>query len=183
MEVPIKMFISQSEINEVLTKDNQTTAYIILQNNVLIQKHLDLIKENHELINQTEELTSYTDRLEKSKICLQGYVRNEHDLVLKYKKLYKIQNTTQSEIYTECIIMHAVPITLFIITPFIAYFFHVYMLMIVYITSIVAYTIIIGCSYKYINDLKKSNIITFIIEDIKKTTQSNVYLDDLIDNI
>ena len=42
----------------ILTKDNQTTAYIILQNNVLIQKHLDLIKENHELINVTQVVLS-----------------------------------------------------------------------------------------------------------------------------
>ena len=181
-EIPIKMFISQSEINEVMKKDDQVTAYIILQNNILIQKQIELIKENCEIINQKEELEMYTDRLEKSKICLQGYVRNEHELVLKYKTLYDLQNRVYNEFCTEFVITHVVPFTLFTIMPFIL-FINVYMLMMVYIVSLITHVLIIGCSYKYINGLKKSKKITEILDEIKKISQSNVYIDDLIDNI
>ena len=181
-EIPIKMFISQPEMNEVMKKDDQVTAYIILQNNILIQKQIELIKQNDELINQSEELNSYTDRLEKSKICLQGYVRNEHDTVLKYKMLYDLQNNVYNEFCTEFVITHTVPVIMFVITPFIL-FIHMYVLIMVYIISVITHAVIIGCSYKYINGLKKSKKIVEILDEIKKTTQSNIYIDDLIDNI
>lgn len=181
----IKMFISQPEIDEVMKKDDQATAYIILQNSVLVQKTMDLIKEKDTIEQEKEELESYNDRLEKTRTCLQGYVRNEHDMVLKYKKLYEFERNMYVEYRNEFMITQIVPIIVFIIGLFgrTIYTLNIYFTSTVYIGFLSAYLVIIYSTNEYLYNKRHCKEIKEILEDIAKTTQSNTYIDDLIDNM
>ena len=181
----IKMFISQPEIDEVMKKDDQVTAYIIHQNSVLVQKTMDLIKEKDAIEDEKDELESYNDRLEKTRTCLQGYVRNEHDMALKYKKLYEFERSMYVEYRKEFIITQLVPLLMFIIGLFgrTVCNLNIYFISTLYIILVSTYLLIIYSTNEYLYDKRHSKEIKEILEDITKTTQSNTYIDDLIDNM
>jgi hypothetical protein len=181
----IKMFLSQSEIDEVMKKDDNATAYIIQQNSVLVQRNMDLIQKCNELENEKEELESFNDRLEKTRTCLQGYVRNEHDMVIKYKKLYEYQNNTFNVYHREFIYTQSIPIIMFILTLFGKYLYNInYMFLVtVNVLFMSFHCLIIYSTYIYLHKIRNTREIKEILEDIVKTKQSNSYIDDLIDNM
>lgn len=185
-EIPeIKMFISQPEIDTILKKDDQATAYIIHQNSVLTQRIMDLTDELNTLEKEKEEIEMYNERLEKTRTCLQGYVRNEHDMMLKYKQLYTHESSIINSYKYEFAFTQIVPVIIFIISLLCTVFIGVnaYFLGTVYVTLLGGYVTIIYSTYMYLQKKRFSTEINEIIADITKTTQSNVYIDDLIDNM
>ena len=181
----IKMFISQPEIDEVMKKDDNATAYIIQQNSVLVQKNMDLIKKCDDLEKEKEELESYNDRLEKTRTCLQGYVRNEHDMMLKYKKMYDHQNCVYNIYHTEFVHTQIIPVLLFILGFFgkSVYSINNAFLVSLYVSFMVIHLIAIYSTYIYLHQTRNTKEIKEILEDIAKTKQSNSYIDELIDNM
>ena len=181
----IKMFINQSTIDEVMKKDDSSTAYIIQQNSILVQRNMDLIQKCDELEKEKEELESYNDRLEKTRTCLQGYVRNEHDMVLKYKKMYDHQNRVYTIYHPEFVHTQIMPVLLFILGFFGKSVYRTSngFLVSLYVSFMTIHIITIYSTYTYLHKLRNSNVIKEILEDIAKTKQSNSYLDDLIDNM
>ena len=181
----VKMFISKPQIDEVMKKDDQSTAYIIQQNSVLTQKILDLTQELNEMEKEKEEIETYSERLEKTRTCLQGYVRNEHDTMLKYKQLYENEKKMMYLYYNEFLITQIIPLIMFIIVLFgkKLYILNIYFLSTLYIIMASSYVIIIYASHTYLHNNRHTTEIKEIIDTITKTTQSNIYIDDLIDNM
>lgn len=180
----IKMFISQPEIDEVMKKDDNATAYIIQQNSVLVQRTMDLIKQCDELEKEKDELESYNDRLEKTRTCLQGYVRNEHDMALKYKKLYNYQNSVFNMYHEEFMYSQLVPIALLLLGLLVqSVCLNYVFVMSLYIGFVSLHCIIVYSSYVYLHKKRNNEYVKEILEDIAKTKQSNTYIDDLIDSM
>ena len=181
----IKMFISQPEIDEIMKKDDNATAYIIQQNSILVQRNMDLISKYDKVEQEKDELESYNDRLEKTRICLQGYVRNEHDMLLKYKKLYEHQNRVYNVYHSEFMYTQIIPIIIFILSLFGNYLYKINKAFVVtvYISFITFHCIIIYSTYIYLHNTRNTSEIKEILEDIAKTKKSNSYIDDLIDNM
>ena len=161
---PVNLFINQSEIDSsVLNKNDQSTAYIIYQNNHLLQEHLDITNKLTLLITEKEELEEYSSRLEKSKTCLQGYIHNEHyiakitsDVAFVYMDLLKISSV------------------LLFINLFLMLFTFNFTLILIPLTAVLTHAYFIVINRDHVNNL---------LADIKKSKESNIYLDDLIDNI
>jgi len=181
----IKMFISQPEIDEIMKKDDNATAYIIQQNSILVQRNIDLVQKCDELEKDKEELESYNDRLEKTRTCLQGYVRNEHDVVLKYKKLYNSQINTFNTYHSEFIYTQIIPIIMFLMSLFGNYLYNINntILVTLYVAFMTCHCVLIYSTYIYLHQCRNTVEIKEILEDIAKTKQSNSYIDDLIDNM
>lgn len=184
-EVPeIKMFISQPEIDEVMKKDDNATAYIIQQNSVLVQRNMDLNKQCDELEKDKDELESYNDRLEKTRTCLQGYVRNEHDMALKYRKLYEYQKNVFNLYHEEFVYTQFVPLIIFLFGLLVSLYRLNYVFVVtIYIGFGTAHCTLVYGSYIHLHKIRNKTEIKDILEDIAKTKQSNSYIDDLIDNM
>lgn len=88
---PVNMFFSANGSAQGKTaSDKSSEAYIILQNDVLHEKYDTMVKELNEISSEKEDLETDNDRLQKSRICLQGYVKNEYSRAIEYKKQNKI---------------------------------------------------------------------------------------------
>jgi hypothetical protein len=163
-QTPINLFINQSEIDSmVLTKPDQSTAYIINQNNHLLQEFLDITNRITLLINEKEELEEYSSRLEKTKTCLQGYVHNEHFVAKRISEV--------SIVYINLLKISSV---LLFVNLFLMVFTFNFTLILIPLTSVLTHAYFIVINRDHINKL---------LQDIKKSQESNTYLDDLIDNI
>ena len=176
----IKMFINQSEIDEVMKKDDQAIAYIILQNSILVQRNIELNKQLCDLEKEKEEIESYNERLEGARTCLKGYVHNEHDMMLKYKQLYELNKDLHKKYHKEFIITQIVPIIVFILGIFTL---KSYVFITLYIALVTIYAVVIVSSYSGLYKQFHNIEIKDLLEDISKTKKSNMYIDTLIDNI
>ena len=96
---PVSLFIKKTDIdqnvlqNGMSKRDDAATAYIIYQNNHLLQQYLDEVNKNKELVKEKEELEEFNDKLEQTRTCLLGYVKNEHAAGETHKKLAKLYRT------------------------------------------------------------------------------------------
>jgi hypothetical protein len=182
--VPVSFFLKKSDIDEnVIDKKDVTdksTAYIIYQNNTLMKQFHEVMQENNALKSEKEELEEYNDKLEKGRTCLQGYVKNEHDTVDKYKKLNEIYLKSinkwkgfmaMSHVFTLVyIIMLCATLKMRFIIPMLCLLgTQIYWCMNTYTPIVEFYT--------------KSSEIKELKETIAKNKKNIVYLDDLIDNI
>ena len=88
---PVHLFFKQDDIQkQVIEKDDSSTAYIIFQNNAIQAKFTNLLQEHEIVKNDRDSLEEDNDRLQKSKTCLQGYVKNEFIRAGCYKSLLKV---------------------------------------------------------------------------------------------
>ena len=95
-EQHIKMVLTNEKDiqSKVLTKDDQTTAYIILQNSKYQSMIENITNENIELKRQADDQESELDSLSRSKTCLQGYVKNEYEFAQNWKLMSNATNLT-----------------------------------------------------------------------------------------
>ena len=179
-ETPINLFIKQTDIdNNVLNKDDSSTAYIIYQNNVIQGKYHKLISEYNELVNEKDMLEEDNDRLEKAKTCLQGHVKNEFIKANCYKEL--LTNTT--EILNEQMKMFLVCNLLsifYMIIPFMNLEHHYSLTLLMTIISIHSYVII--KTYNKITTLKSEDKIKKIEDEITEIEKSSTLIEELVDN-
>jgi hypothetical protein len=179
-ETPVNFFIKQNQIEEAISKTEDTsTAYIILQNNILQSKYIEIVKLNVELTNKYEELENDNDALQKSKTCLQGHVKNEFYRAENYKSLEDFKTKTISKFIKLLFICNLISIfyMMLIFTPF---EFKYECSLLIIITGFHIYIL-----YDRTNKICKAiknNKINDIISDIKEIENSNKYLEELVDN-
>lgn len=179
-ETPVNLFIKQSDIDDnVLNKDDSSTAYIIYQNNIIQGKYHKLISEYNELKNEKDTLEEDNDRLEKSKTCLQGHVKNEFIKATCYKEL--LTNTTEmlSEQMKMFLICNLVSI-LYMIVPFMNLSHHYSLVLI--LTIVTVHTSIIMKGYEKMVEMKKDEKIKKIEDEITEIEKSSKLIEELVDN-
>jgi cell division protein FtsB len=76
-------------------EDNSAFKFIVLQNDALHEKTESLIKTNTELESDLANLEDDRDNLEKQKLALRGYLKNEIEL----QKLYQSLNNQYKLVY------------------------------------------------------------------------------------
>lgn len=85
---PVKMFFSTNDIKKnVVPKEDTSTTYIIFQNNDLHTKLHELKKEMNEVIEEKNEMETEIDSLTRARTCLQGYVKKEFELATLWSGL------------------------------------------------------------------------------------------------
>jgi hypothetical protein len=180
-ETPIKMFFSTSEIQQkVLTRDDASIAYIIMQNNELHTKVSEFKNKVILLRCANDEFEIEVESLTKTRTCLQGYMKNEVELANKWKL---ISNTYEKELKSY---LHAWTVCIYI-----SMLFYVMNSIIRNIEFRLAITFIYIPTFLYyviveLNRIKKNYINDTISEAkifIDKIEKSNTYIQDLIDNI
>lgn len=180
---PIKMYFTTNELNkEVLPKDNSSTAYIILQNNKLHAHVKHLEKQINMLEHEKNTAEDEVDSLTKSRTCLQGYMKNELEYAENWKTVSIIYNEQLFRYLDVCLKALLLNVCYMIILSFCPYDFKIKLTFTtVYITMMGYYCCtnlfhIYHCHTKYdaLVELKKN---------IAKIEKSNLYIQDLIDNI
>lgn len=179
-ETPINLFIKQNDIdNNVLNKDDSSTAYIIYQNNVIQGKYHKLISEFNELKNEKEMLEDDNDRLQKTRTCLQGHVKNEFIKATCYKDL--LDNTTvivneQMRMFLICNLMSI----FYMLIPFmnLTYYYSITLLF----TIVSIHSSIIFKTYTKIHKLNTNERILQIKEDIVEIEKASTLIEELVDN-
>ena len=174
---------SENEMRkEVLSKDDPTTAYIILQNGKYQQMIEEVTNENISLKQTLEEQENELDSMSKSKICLQGYVKNEYE----YAQNWKFISTFYKEIMNKSYPM----ITAFILANMISIIIGMigvsninHLKMFISISNAVLVVVYTKYMYMIYHAIYKNKEILKIMEEMKRIERSNQYIQDLIDNI
>ncbi len=182
-DAPVNVFIQQSDLDKNVMKGKQQDAassYIIYQNNHLLKQYHDIVQSNTELEREKEELETYNDRLERTKICLQGYVRNEHDTNQKYAELSRTYVASLEQYNKVFLMSHA---WLLIYIAYCVYASHSILVLMCLLLMFSAHIYMNYTNYIAIQSKCNSPRMKELIEAIDKTKKSNVYIDDLIDNI
>ena len=181
-EHQIKMVLtSEKEVKtDILTKEDPTTNYIILQN----QKYQILMEEiTNEIVQlklQLDDQENDIESLTKGKVCLQGYVKNEYEYAQNWKQLATSYQTIINKLHNVLNVMIFTYITL--------------MLSSILINDIIIVRFFVGlCTLTfaicYINEstniykMLNTDDIQTIKKQIVKIEKSNEYIQDLIDNI
>lgn len=171
-------YMTERELKDnILNKDNSSTEYIILQNNVLQSKYTELIEEKKINEQLLEEKDYDIESLEKSKTCLQGYVKNQYEVIDNLKNLI-----VKTEFLSKKWKLHYL-ISMFLPAPIMILNF-VRLPMEFTIGIMIGYiTIQLGINFEIIKNAKKKEYeLEEIKENVNNIDKSNEYLDDLIDN-
>jgi hypothetical protein len=183
-EQHIKMVLtSENELKkEVLSKDDPTTSYIILQNRKYQEMIEDITNENITMKKDLEEQENELDSLMKSKTCLQGYIKNEYEFALNWKfiaNFYKEIGENSFKWISLFVVSNFMSIWIGLLAVSNLYYLKMYISFanLVFMVVFAKYMLLIHYT------LNKNKEINKIIEEIKKIEKSNQYLQDLIDNI
>lgn len=171
-------YMSERELKDnIITKDNSSTEYIILQNNILQSKYQEILEQKKKVEKELEDNEYDIESLEKSKTCLQGYVKNQYEVIEHLKQLI-VKTEFLSNKWK-----HHYLISLFVPAPLMILNF-VRLPMEFIIGIMVGYiTIQLGINFEIIkNGKKKEYELEEIKENVNNVDKSNEYLDDLIDN-
>lgn len=184
-EQHIKMVLtSENDLKkEVLSKDDPTTSYIILQNRKYQEMIEEITNENISLKNTLDDQENELDSLSKSKTCLQGYIKNEYEYAQNWKFVASFHKEIQEKAFTM--------ITTFVISYILSMVFGLLLIttnmkyLKIYMIVVNSIFMIVYAKYMYMiySILNKNKDIKKITEDIKKIERSNQYIQDLIDNI
>lgn len=179
---PIKMFFSTSDIQQnVLKKDDTSSAYIIMQNNELHTHVHNLKEELSQLKYEKEELEQEVDSLSKTRTCLQGYVKNELELTEHWKTvsmIYEKQLNLYYKRWFVCIHISTIACIVLTLLPIVQLR---NALLLIYVPPFVYYNMkdLMKIKHKHTKD----DILVENKESIEKIEKSNIYIQDLIDNI
>ena len=178
---PIKMFFPQSEIKKtVLGKDDASLSYIIFQNNELHTKYMEMKDMVQEFEHDKDEHDMEIDSLTKTRTCLQGYVKNEYELAQNWK----ILATKFEDIYKA--ILSSFKMTMLLNMAMYMVIVSIYNLHIRIVLNMLYGTIQIVYMRKKLKEFKNmydNEDLTKIKDDIKRIDKSNIYIQELVDNI
>lgn len=182
-EIPVKMYFTTNEIKkDILTKDNSTTEYIILQNNKLHAYVKDLERKLNECETEKKEAEDEVDSLTKSRTCLQGYMKNELEYAENWKKVANIYNT-QLKRYTDIAVtslfLNLFYIVLLSVCP---YSIRIKLTLTTMYITMMTYYCGMNLYNIYYHHTKHHSLID-VKKEITKIEKSNLYIMDLIDNI
>ena len=151
-------------------KDDGALKFIILQNDQFHQE-IDKIKEKCKVLEaEIMELEASNDSLEKTRKCLQGYIKNEHDVATSYKELYEITNKRSNSLALN----RFLSMIIFGISNIINNY---------YVSLMISIGIITYMFYDFNSYTSQTKRLNVILKRIKETEKSNSYLDELIDNM
>jgi hypothetical protein len=177
-----QMFIKPSKVQDVIdNKDDKSTAYIILQNNVLHSKHLDLLEQIEKLTAERDELESINDGLSRSKAHLQGIAKNQYLLSLEKSKLVSHYRASTDYLHRELMLTHLGSIPYVIL----CYLVTVMSFKFIFAAIVVGFTGQIRLVYdatKWKESLTKGPDIAKVFDEIQSLDKSNDHLHELIDN-
>ena len=181
-QLPVNMYFSSNGIREqVLTKENPSMEYIIFQNNELHTKLSNLKDEYNELEVEKNEKEEEVDGLTKSRTTLQGYVKNEYELAMNWRKLSNIYEKSIKKYEKLWILSVSLNILLVILMSFIFNNNLRFTLLFVYLST---YAYFNGKKvYELRNYFKENEIIINSKNEIKKINKGNAYIQELIDNV
>lgn len=178
---PISMFFCQSDIEKNIQskdKDDKSTQYIIHQNNVLQTKYVNLLKEFNELKAEKDLLEDDNDKLQKSKTCLQGHVKNEYIRANNYKMILKHKAECLSA-FLILFFVYNVIASMYMIIPLLTADPNYIVASIITVMAVHVVFLYYGTVYfKRIND---QDVKKLVIEN-KEIEDSNKYLEELVDN-
>jgi len=176
-EKPINLYfggLAQSGLldgsNRLSSDDGGSLKFIILQNDQLHKQVEEMKQKVKDLEDEVYQLDASNDSLEKTRNCLRGYIKNEHDTAKIYKKLYNNNHLILYRRFIYCLFL--------LVNVFTSLFFQ--QNYIVYPVTFIAHLFIyLGC----IEDIKKFKEINEDLKRIKETEKADRYLDDLIDGM
>lgn len=180
---PISMFFCQSDIEKNIQskdkdKDDKSTQYIIHQNNVLQTKYVNLLKEFNELKAEKDLLEDDNDKLQKSKTCLQGHVKNEYIRANNYKMILKHKSDCLSAFLILSLVYNVIA-TMYMIIPLLTTDPHYIMASIT--TVMAVHGVFLYYGMMYFKRTQDEEVKKLVIE-IKEIEDSNKYLEELVDN-
>jgi hypothetical protein len=177
----VSMFFCQSDIEKNFQdkdKDDKSTQYIIYQNNVLQTKYVNLLKEFIELTAEKDLLEDDNDKLQKSKTCLQGHVKNEYIRATNYKMIIK-QKAECLSAFIILLFAYNVIATMYMIIPLLTTDRTYIVASIITIMVFQVVCLYYGMVYfKRINNQAVKKLTT----ENKEIEKSNKYLEELVDN-
>lgn len=200
---PVSLFIKKTEIDQnVLAgkRDDPATAYIIYQNNHLLQQYLDEVNKTKALEKEKEELEEFNDKLEQTRTCLLGYVKNEHEVGEMHKKLCKVYRASLASHDRMIVRMNvlSIPYALIALGALVTLLSSVLKKQPRYTADIIWSSIIILILFAYIafhvyvvvravrNEryaYKSDPDVVKIHEEISNTKKSNSYIQELLDSM
>lgn len=171
-------YMTERELKDnILNKDNSSTEYIILQNNVLQSKYTKLIEEKKLNEQLLEEKDYDIESLEKSKTCLQGYVKNQYEVIDNLKNLIVKTEFLSNKWKHYYLISMFLPAPIMILNFFELPIEFIIGLMVGYVTMQ------LGINFEIIKtSKKKEKELEELKEIINSIDKTNEYLDELIDN-
>lgn len=181
--IPLKMYFTTNEIkNDIMNKENPSTEYIILQNNKLHMHVKKLENSLNDLETEKNNADDEVDSLTKTRTCLQGYLKNEVEYAVNCKSVAQIYNDQLPKYYNICfksMMINYIYMILITICPFQLNI--KITLTTIYMTTLGYYTgKNLTCIY---HAHTKCDVLLKLKEEITKIEKSNMYIQDLIDNI
>ena len=183
-EVPIKMYFSTNELKkDVLAhNDNTSTAYIIMQNRKLHARVKELEQQINDVEVEKNAAEDEVDSLTKSRTCLQGYIKNELEYAENWKTVSNIYNEQLNRYLDVCLKYLFLNMFYILLLAFCPFKIRVKLtLTVAYITMMLYYC---GINlYSIYNNHTKDDVLVEVKKNIQKIEKSNLYIQDLIDNI
>ena len=182
-EQHIKMVLTnERDIREkVFAKDDQTTAYIILQNSKYQSMMEEVVNENIELKRLMENQENELDSFSRSKTCLQGYVKNEYEFAQNWKLMSNYYKNLHDNTFITMNASLVVYMFVTMIGMLLPTMNHIRIFICVLNSG---FAVGYGRYLYYMFKTHYKNIeIQKITAEIAKIEKSNMYIQDLIDNI
>lgn len=179
---PVQMFFSTNDIKKnVIPKEDTSTSYIIFQNNELHTKLQELKNEMNEVNEEKADMENEISSLTRARTCLQGYVKNEFDLARCWKTLALSYKDHIVKFEKVCVISCLINLLFMVLLSMIGNFSLRITAVSLYVPTVFALTAV------HIHRLhvgwNKNEKNTETLATIKKIDTSNLYLQELVDNI
>ena len=178
---PIKMFFPQSDIKKsVLGKNDASLSYIIFQNNELHTKYVEMKDMLQQFEHDKDEQEMEIESLTKTRTCLQGYVKNEYELAQNWKMLATMFEDIYKIILSSFKMTILLNITMYMLITSI-YNMHIRVaLNLLYSVVQIVYMI---NKLKVFKNMYENEELMKTKDDIKRIDKSNIYIQELVDNI
>ena len=180
--VPVNMFFSTNDIkNKVIPKEDKSTSYIIFQNNELHTKLQNLQKEMNEVNEEKTEMENEISSLTRARTCLQGYVKNEFELATNWKFMASSYKDHLIKFEKAWVISCLFNLLFMVLLSMIGSFSLRITVVSLYIPTTFTLTAMrIHNLHKGWSTNEKNKE---TLEKIEKIDKSNVYIQELVDNI
>lgn len=181
MTTPVNLFFKKEDIDKSLSsKEDPSTAYIILQNNMIHKKYIDLVAKYNSLLEQKERLDDDYDALSKGRICLQGHVKNEFNKSICYKKLYEMHRRAYDRLTKQHYGIHGI-LLMTLLSPLLSMSIYQSFTLMATLFSLQISSTFVGT--KVINTILDKQTIFDCNVEISDIENSSKLLEDIIDNI
>lgn len=171
----INLYFGDLQKSGLLDQSKDSSAgslkYILLQNDQLHQQVEESKDKCRELEETVDELESSNDSLEKTRKCLQGYIKNEHQIGLWYKELHLIDMELEQMLRRNLMVVW---IVVFLMSAVGLWYLNTALIL-----GAGSYLYLTGYQRYKTGQAKKQEL----LKKLAETEQANSYLDDLIDNM